>query len=84
MLEHLRTRTHHERPVMNPMTNLLDEIAEYLHADDVLRGASSPGNSLAIAHTLIRKIPSRGSAAQHGFRLRLEDELLRSPATDPS
>ncbi|KJR05503.1 MULTISPECIES: hypothetical protein [Gordonia] len=67
---------------MNPATNLLAEITEYLHADDVVRNASTPATRLAIAATLIRKIPRHGTPAQAGFRLRLEDELLLTPATD--
>lgn len=67
---------------MNPATNLLDEITEYLHADTVVREAASPATSLAIAAALIRKIPRHGTPAQAGFRLRLEDELLRTAAAD--
>lgn len=67
-------------PVMNPSTTLLNETAGYLHADDILNWASSPGQRIAIAAALLRKVPVHGTAWEDGFRLRFEDELLSSPA----
>lgn len=80
-LHHLRTADRNTKGlVMNPPNTLLNEIAGYRHADGILNWASSPGQRIAIAAALLRKVPIRGTAWEDGFRLRFEDELLRFPA----
>lgn len=63
---------------MNSPGNLIDEIAEYLAADAILRTATTPARTgLDIAAGLIRRVPRwPATPAQFGFRLRLEDEIL--------
>ena len=65
----------------NSCNTIAAEAAGYLMAEaEVLAPASTPGTRIAIAATLLRKLPVAGHDIHCGFRLRLEDEILSTAA----